>query len=130
MKKLLPIAAAAAVLVIVLFGDYGPRSFSVENVAAVQIMDGTTGKSVTVTDAATVNAIVENVTGLRYRYQGRVNSSGWRYSLTFLNAAGESVGGLTVLGGEGQAVIFNSRRFRVMDGGNVDIQNYAAFLEH
>ena len=93
-------------------------------------MDGTTGKSVTVTDAATVNAIVENVTGLRYRYQGRVNSSGWRYSLTFLNAAGESVGGLTVLGGEGQAVIFNSRRFRVMDGGNVDIQNYAAFLEH
>lgn len=99
-------------------------TIAADDVASIELQSGTTGESVTITDADTIEQITDNATSLRYRYIGDPDSSGWSYWIKWLDADGNVIGEMFPYGWH---VVWNDNYYEV-SGGTIDEDLLAELL--
>lgn len=99
-------------------------TIAADDVASIELQSGTTGESVTITDADTIEQITDNATSLRYRYIGEPDSSGWSYWIKWLDADGNVIGEMFP---HGWHVVWNDNYYEV-SGGTIDEDLLAELL--
>ena len=99
-------------------------TIAADDVASIELQSGTTGESVTITDADTIEQITDNATSLRYRYIGEPDSSGWSYWIKWLDADGNVIGEMFP---HGWRVVWNDSYYEV-SGGTIDDDLLAELL--
>ena len=99
-------------------------TIAADDVASIELQSGTTGESVTITDADTIEQITDNATSLRYRYIGDPDSSGWSYWIKWLDADGNVIGEMFP---HGWHVVWNDNYYEV-SGGTIDEDLLAELL--
>ncbi len=99
-------------------------TIAADDVASIELQSGTTGESVTITDADTIEQITDNATSLRYRYIGEPDSSGWSYWIKWLDADGNVIGEMFP---HGWHVVWNDSYYEV-SGGTIDEDLLAELL--
>lgn len=99
-------------------------TIAADDVASIELQSGTTGESVTITDADTIEQITDNATSLRYRYIGEPDSSGWSYWIKWLDADDNVIGEMFP---HGWHVVWNDNYYEV-SGGTIDEDLLAELL--
>lgn len=99
-------------------------TIAADDVASIELQSGTTGESVTITDADTIEQITDNATSLRYRYIGEPDSGGWSYWIKWLDADGNVIGEMFPYGWH---VVWNDGYYEV-SGGTIDEDLLAKLL--
>lgn len=122
MKKGLCPLVLLALLLLAACGE--TITIAADDVASIELQSGTTGESVTITDADTIEQITDNATSLRYRYIGEPDSSGWSYWIKWLDADCNVIGEMFPYGWH---VVWNDGYYEV-SGGTIDEDLLAELL--
>ncbi len=119
----------AAVLVFCLFGCSSDETvFEITGAESLVITSGSTGDSITVTDAGDIGHITDSVCGLSYSKGSKVDSDGWSYSLKWLDKDGSTIESLTLLG-DGTTVIRDGYYYKANSTDTaIDLEFIAALL--
>ena len=113
----------ALLLAFCLFGcSADETSFEITGAESLVITSGSSGESITVTDAGDIGHITDSVCGLSYSKGGKVDSDGWSWSLIWLDKDGNTIEALTLLG-DGTTVIRDGYYYKATGtGAGIDLE--------
>ncbi len=128
MKKRTAIILMLA-LAFCLFGCSAKETtFEITGAESLVVTSGSTGESVTVTDAGDIKHITDSVCGLSYSKGGKADDDGWGYSLKWLDRDGSAIETLTLLG-DGTTVIHDSCYYKAKGTGSaIDLEFIAGLF--
>lgn len=98
MKRTIAIIMALALTFCIFGCAERSRTFDIRGAASLVIISGSNGESVTVTDPDDIKSVTDNICGLSYSRDGKVNTDGWSYLLKWLDKDGKTIEVLVVLG--------------------------------
>ena len=123
MKKMMLLVCACILLSMVGCSSRS-HTFELPDAAKITVISGTTGQSVGITDADSIQYITDNINSLTYSKGEKVNSDGWSYGLTWSDGDGNEVEKLTVL--NEYTIIYEGRYYKGMEA---DYEIDLAFLK-
>lgn len=115
MKKFL---TAVLILALLLFPSgcaAKTTTLDIGDASKIELRSGSTGEQIDVTDEDSIRHITENINAMKLRDEGKVDSDGWSYSLSWFDEDGNCLKQITLVGGK--TVVFEGHRYSTADDG-------------
>ncbi len=116
MKKWIPFVLALMMSFAVFAYRTIEKPFFITDAESLVITSGSSGESITVTDAGDIGHITNIICYMSYSKGGKVDSDGWSYSLKWLDEDGNTIEALALLG-DGSTVIRDGYYYKVKGTG-------------
>lgn len=90
------------------------KTFEITGAEKLTVMSGATGESVDITNADDIKYITDNINALQYSKGEKIDSSGWRYALQWIDKNGEIIEKLTLMG-DSYTIIYDGYYYKGME---------------
>ena len=126
-RTVLPFAVIAVLLFICCGCGSNDLSFSINDAESIDIMSGTSGRLIVISNPEDVSQITENICSLKFLKGGfSGQTTGWSYRLTWYNADGEPIEHIVVT--DENTIDYDGRFYKVIESGEIDTAFFKAKL--
>ncbi len=103
----------------------GGKEFAIGEAAMLEIIDGSTGETIQVTDPEAIRYIADNLNAMGFSHAGTAEGAGWTYGLTWFDHQGKPSETIFLMG-DGYTILYEGRYAKGMEA---DQEIDLAFVE-